>query len=136
MLRLRRQLPATADSVAQLRTLAVAYALENCAAGEHLLDDVALAVSEAATNAVQHAYPDHEEPGPIELDAYHTPTRLVVQIADHGTGHRQGFQPGIGLRIIRLVARPDIRRDQDGTTVTMTFPCGHLDEGVGVHGEV
>jgi anti-sigma regulatory factor (Ser/Thr protein kinase) len=136
MLRLRRQLPATADSVAQLRTLAVAYALENCQAADHLLDDVALAVSEAATNAVQHAYTDHKEPGPIELDAYHTPTRLVVRISDHGTGHRQGFRPGIGLRIIRLVARPDIRRDQDGTTVTMTFPCGHLDERVGAHSEI
>jgi anti-sigma regulatory factor (Ser/Thr protein kinase) len=78
MLRLHRQLPATADSVAQLRTLTVAYALEHCQTGDQLLDDVALAVSEAATNAVQHAYPAQREPGVIELDAYphtHAPGR-------------------------------------------------------------
>ena len=90
----------------------------------------------SATNAVQHAYPDHAEPGPIELDAYHAPTRLVVQISDHGTSRQQRFQSGIGLRILRLLARSHIRHDQDGTTVTMTFPCGHLDEEVGFNSDV
>jgi anti-sigma regulatory factor (Ser/Thr protein kinase) len=127
MLRLRRQLPATADSVAQLRSLAIAYAVEHCRAGDELLDDVALAVSEAATNVVQHAYRHQGEPGPIEMHAYHTPERLIVQIADHGPGDQGRLQPGIGLRIINLVARADIRRDGDGTAVTMAFPCRHLD---------
>jgi hypothetical protein len=34
----------------------------------------------------------------------HTPTRLVVQIADHGASNQQGLHPGIGLRIISFLA--------------------------------
>ena len=52
MLRLRRKLPATTGSIKQLRSLAVAFALENCEPDDQLLADVALAVSEAATNVV------------------------------------------------------------------------------------
>src|SRR3954453_7081302 len=65
MLRLHRKLPATTDSLKQLRSLAVAFALENCEPDDQLLGDLALAVSEAATNVVQHAYHNHPEPGPM-----------------------------------------------------------------------
>jgi hypothetical protein len=53
MLRMRRTLPATTGSVKQLRSLAVAFALENCEPDDQLLGDLALAVSEAASNVVQ-----------------------------------------------------------------------------------
>ena len=52
MLRMRRTLPATTSSIKQLRSLAVAFALENCEPDDQLLGDLALAVSEAATNVV------------------------------------------------------------------------------------
>src|SRR4051794_8598811 len=116
-------LPATADSIKQLRSLAVAFALENCEPDDQLLGDLALAVSEAATNAVQHAYHNHPEPGPIELDAYQTNSHLILRIADHGAPSKQPLQPGIGLHIISQIATAQIHNHHDGTTVTMTFPC-------------
>src|SRR5204863_7243042 len=115
--------PATTDSVKQLRSLAVAFALENCEPDDQLLGDLALAVSEAATNVVKHAYHNHPEPGPIELDAYQTDSHLILRIADHGAAGEQPLQPGIGLHIISQIATAQIHNLPDGTTVTMTFPC-------------
>jgi anti-sigma regulatory factor (Ser/Thr protein kinase) len=116
-------LPATADSIKQLRSLAVAFALENCEPDDQLLGDLALAVSEAATNAVQHAYHNHPEPGPIELDAYQTNSHLILRIADHGATSEQPLQPGIGLRILSQIATAQISNHPNGTTVTMSLPC-------------
>jgi serine/threonine-protein kinase RsbW len=126
MLRLRRKLPATTGSIKQLRSLAVAFALENCEPDDQLLADVALAVSEAATNVVQHAYRNHPQPGPVVLDAYQTTSHLILQLTDHGVPREQPLQPGIGLRIISQVASAQISNHQDGTAVTMTFPCRQL----------
>jgi anti-sigma regulatory factor (Ser/Thr protein kinase) len=123
MLRMRRTLPATTGSIKQLRSLAVAVALENCEPDDQLLGDLALAVSEAATNVVQHAYHDHPEPGPIELDAYQTDSHLILRIADHGAASEQPLQPRIGLRILSQIATAQISNHPDGTTVTMSFPC-------------
>jgi serine/threonine-protein kinase RsbW len=123
MLRLHRKLPATTDSLKQLRSLAVAFALENCEPDDQLLDDLALAVSEAATNVVKHAYHNHPEPGPVELDAYQTDSHLILRIADHGASSKQPLQPGLGLRILSQIANAQISNHHDGTTVTMTFPC-------------
>jgi serine/threonine-protein kinase RsbW len=123
MLRMRRTLPATTGSVKQLRSLAVAFALENCEPEDQLLVDVALAVSEAATNVVKHAYHNHHEPGPVEFDAYQTASHLILRIADHGAAGEQPLQPGIGLRILSQIATAQISNHPDGTTVTMAFPC-------------
>ena len=123
MLRMRRTLPATTGSIKQLRSLAVAFALENCEPDDQLLGDLALAVSEAATNVVQHAYHNHPEPGPVELDAYQTDSHLILRIADHGASSEQSLQPGIGLRILSQIATAQISNHPHGTTVTMTFPC-------------
>ena len=125
MLRMRRTLPATTGSVRQLRSLAVAFALENCEPDDQLLGDLALAVSEAATNVVQHAYHNQPEPGPVELDAYQTASHLILRIADHGAGE-QPLLPGLGLRILSHVAAAQISNHDDGTTVTMSFPCRQL----------
>lgn len=122
MLRMRRTLPATTGSIKQLRSLAVAFALETCEPDDQLLGDLALAVSEAATNVVQHAYHNHPEPGPVELDAYQTDSRLILRIADHGASE-QPLQPGIGLRILSQIATAQISNHPHGTTVTMSFPC-------------
>jgi anti-sigma regulatory factor (Ser/Thr protein kinase) len=122
MLRMRRTLPATTGSIKQLRSLAVAFALETCEPDDQLLGDLALAVSEAATNVVQHAYHNHPEPGPVELDAYQTDSHLILRIADYGASE-QPLQPGIGLRILSQITTAQISNHPDGTTVTMSFPC-------------
>jgi serine/threonine-protein kinase RsbW len=118
-----QELPTTTSSIKQLRSLAVAFALEDCQPDDQLLGDLALAVSEAATNVVKHAYHNHPEPGPIELDAYQTDSHLILRIADHGASSEQPLQPGIGLRILSQITTTRISNHPDGTTVTMSFPC-------------
>ena len=57
---------------------------------------VALAVSEAATNAVVHAYSDDERPGPLIVTAK-TADRTLTTVADHGRGMRpRPDSPGLG----------------------------------------
>ena len=65
--------------------------------------DVGLAVTEALSNVVRHAYPGGE--GPVTLTAEASPSELVVVVADEGVGARS-FELsstsglGIGLRLI------------------------------------
>ena len=123
MLRLKRQLPAVSGSVSELRQLAVAYAGEVCELDDRLRADIALCVSEAATNAVQHAYADDRDHATIELEVYQAAARLVVQVTDDGVGMDEGELPGPGLRIISQLASLTLSAPGSGVTVTMTFPC-------------
>jgi anti-sigma regulatory factor (Ser/Thr protein kinase) len=123
VLRLKRQLPAAPDSVQQLRQWAVAYAGEVCELNGQLHADIALCVSEAATNAIQHAYTTDHRPRTIELEVYQSATRLVVQVIDEGVGIDETQRPGTGLRIISQLANLTIAGHGRGTTVTMAFPC-------------
>src|SRR5439155_4312542 len=61
-----RRFEACADAVAGVRREAVGYAREHVALDP---DGVALALSEAITNAVLHAYPDARRPGTVEVVA-------------------------------------------------------------------
>lgn len=59
---------------------------------------MALAVTEAATNAVLHAYVDAPEPGPIELVGRDETGGILVSVSDQGHGLRpRGDSPGLGL---------------------------------------
>ncbi len=60
------------------------------------VDGVALAVSEAVTNAVLHAY--REAPGQIHVTAALAGSELWILIADDGGGMRpEADRPGLGL---------------------------------------
>ncbi len=48
------------------------------------LDEIKVAVSEAVTNAVVHAYPDR--PGVVRVEAKIDGDRLIVTVTDHGAG--------------------------------------------------
>jgi serine/threonine-protein kinase RsbW len=76
------------------------------------LSDLKLALTEACTNAVQHAYGDGN--GVVEISYEVYPDRLVVEVSDNG----EGFVPpdaapaeaealtegGLGIAIIRALA--------------------------------
>jgi anti-sigma regulatory factor (Ser/Thr protein kinase) len=85
---------------------------------------VAIAVSEAVTNAVIHAYPAGVN-GRVRLVATLQPGSLVVTIADRGRGmtalaDRPGL--GVGLDLIAQVSNGvEIDDRSSGTTVTMRF---------------
>jgi serine/threonine-protein kinase RsbW len=79
---------------------------------EETLSDLKLALTEACTNSVRHAYEGRS--GTVEIVYQLEPDRLVVEVTDDG----QGFEPaaragggngdlnegGLGLAIIRAVA--------------------------------
>ncbi len=115
-IRLRR--PARASELGSMRRLLVDWLLASgVASDESAL--VAVAVSEAATNAIEHAY--GAEDGWFELDAELEAGTLTVVVRDNGTWRpkaRGGGGRGLGL-IDRLMDETQVRRDDRGTEVWM-----------------
>src|ERR1700750_313567 len=87
--------PAVADSVPRARGALSSLARAGGATADQI-DSIRLAVSEAATNVVVHAYDD--DAGRIQLDAGLSAGELWVLIADDGLGMRpQSQRPGLGF---------------------------------------
>ena len=127
--RLKERLPARAENIALLRRAVVAYAGSN-GASERQREDIALAVSEALSNAVLHAYVGHDSPGDVGVDAWIDERALRVVVCDDGVGMLpRTDSPGLGLGL-SLMARmtehlevesPDATR---GMRLRMTFAIG------------
>jgi anti-sigma regulatory factor (Ser/Thr protein kinase) len=90
-------------------------------------DAVGLAVTEALTNVVRHAYPGSH--GPVTLSVKQTADRLVVVVADEGIGARSftarsgsDREHGMGLPLLHeLCSSVRVDPGTSGTTVTMAF---------------
>jgi anti-sigma regulatory factor (Ser/Thr protein kinase) len=97
-----------------------------CGLSPERINDVKLAVSEAVTNAVQHAYRD-EDPGDVTGTADTEQGTLRIVIADSGSGMSpRPDSPGLGLGLplIAYVADAvEVVSHGDGTEIHMTFPC-------------
>lgn len=105
-LRFQDSYPARAESVSAIRAALQSFA-ERCALARETIEAVALAVSEAATNVVVHAYRDAEKPGRIEVAAALASDELWVIVTDGGSGLRPRTDSpglGLGLAIIAQVA--------------------------------
>ena len=92
----RYEMRVTADAsrVGDLRKAVVAFAE---AIGFDDTNPIALAVSEAITNVVVHAYRDAEV-GDVRIVACDKPDRLVVVVRDYGAGMLpRADSPGLGL---------------------------------------
>jgi two-component sensor histidine kinase len=88
-----------------------------------MIEDVALAVTEACTNVVRHAYPAGS--GELRVRAWREPHVVVVVVSDDGVGvdHPSANKGlGMGRRLIAELAHAETRC-QDGTEVEMRFPC-------------
>jgi serine/threonine-protein kinase RsbW len=86
--------------------------------------DVLLAVSEVVTNCVVHGY--RGGPGQVAIEARHSGGRLLLSVADQGTGMRPRLDsPGLGLGLPlvgRVADRVDISAPEGGgTVVSMWF---------------
>jgi serine/threonine-protein kinase RsbW len=118
-------LPAVPSTVGQMRRHAGAFASE-AGVSEEMAYAVALAVSEAVTNVVIHAYAGRA-PGPVSVSCRGDAERLVVEVADEGVGiAARDDSPGIGhgLATVGAVAQTlQIARTGDGpgTVVRMSF---------------
>lgn len=117
--------PAEPAAVATARHAVTSFAAAH-GADERLLQDVALAVSEACTNVVVHAYRGGEA-GPMHVHARREEDALEVVVTDEGGGVRpRGDSPGVGLGlqiITRTTERFDVRdRPDGGAELVLRFP--------------
>jgi serine/threonine-protein kinase RsbW len=117
-------LPARAENIALIRHAFGALG-EALAVDEELLSDVRLAVTEACSNVVVHAYADRT-PGPLEVLATLNDGTLTVLVRDEGPGiapHPDSPGLGLGLPLIASLAESvQLGRDeQERTEVFMTF---------------
>ena len=125
---LELKLPARAENVAVVRHAFGGFA-EALSVDEQTLADIKLAVTEACTNVVIHAYDDDED-GALEVDATIEGRRLEVVIRDSGRGIvPRPDSPGLGLGLPLIATLAETlelgRSDDDATEVRMTF---RLDE--------
>jgi serine/threonine-protein kinase RsbW len=117
-------LPARAENIALIRHAFGALG-EALAVEEQLLCDVRLAVTEACSNVVVHAYADRV-PGPLEVLATVDNDELTVIVRDEGPGiapHPGSPGLGLGLPLIAsLTESVQLGRDEhERTEVRMTF---------------
>jgi anti-sigma regulatory factor (Ser/Thr protein kinase) len=121
--RLELRTQATPSAVPGVRRAVVDFAELH---GLGVAPDIALAVSEAVTNAVLHAYRDGR-PGMMRVVACAEPHRLVVVVRDYGCGmspHPNSPGLGLGLSVIgRLASELNIERPDEGggTRLRMSF---------------
>jgi len=116
-------LPARAENVAVVRH-AIGGLGEALAIDDQTLSDVKLAVTEACTNAVVHAYPDGE--GPLEVAMYISDERMMLVVRDEGRGIvPRTDSPGLGLGLPLIATLADALElgtdGEDRTEVRMTF---------------
>jgi serine/threonine-protein kinase RsbW len=117
-------LPARAENIAVIRHAFGALG-EVLAIDEELVSDIRLAVTEACTNVVVHAYPNDRD-GPLEVLATLQDDELTVLVRDQGTGIvPRPDSPGLGLGLPLIASLTEAMRlghGQDGRTeVCMTF---------------
>ena len=123
-------IPARAENVAVVRHAIGGFG-EALGLDEQLLSDVKLALTEACTNSVVHAYADSE--GPLEIEAYVGDDELMLVVRDEG----HGIAPrpdspglGLGLPLIATLAQ-SLELGQNGddhTEVRMTFGLAGMDD--------
>jgi anti-sigma regulatory factor (Ser/Thr protein kinase) len=118
---LQIELPSSPESVTAARHAVTAYAEKQGADSER----IALAVSEAVTNAVVHAYRANSE-RPIRVTACLSGDAVLVSVEDEGVGitaRSGGDRLGLGLPLIAAVADSMCveSKQEGGARVVMRF---------------
>ena len=123
-LQLQRSMVAVPASVPALRSAVAAFA-RSAGIREPLLSAVKLAVSEAVTNAVLHAYVGLR-PGPVRVAAWIQDDALVVEVSDDGGGMMPRLDsPGLGVGLPFIADTADAlaisSSPRGGTQLRMEF---------------
>jgi anti-sigma regulatory factor (Ser/Thr protein kinase) len=118
---MRIELRGDSSSIARARDAVRRFA-RGCGANPN---DLALAVSEAVTNALVHGYRD-QGAGAIAVNGYVDGDHCVLEVADHGVGMRPHAGIGglgMGLPVISAIATSvEILSLDPGTAIRMRFP--------------
>jgi anti-sigma regulatory factor (Ser/Thr protein kinase) len=128
--RIARSYEADPESVGRARAELACFA-SRAGASKTVTDGVRLAVSEAVTNAVRHAYPLH--PGEVRVRAQAVADEIEVVVSDDGCGvhrddaaaHQGTTDRGLGFGLALICAVSDqmtlAPRSTGGTDVRMRF---------------
>jgi serine/threonine-protein kinase RsbW len=105
---------------------AIAGFLGDAGIGEPVLTSAKLAVSEAVTNAVMHAYVGAPEPGAVSIDATFEGDSLLVEVSDDGSGMMPRLDsPGLGVGLPLIADTADTldidNSPRGGTVLRMSF---------------
>ena len=121
-------LPAVPESVGEARH-ALRVWLQNLVLTTEECDAILLALSEAATNAVRHAYPRRSGDEAVRISAEIDSGRLLVTVEDDGVGLAAfPTDPGLGMGLpllgtltqaVAFISAPERAR---GSQVQMWFP--------------
>lgn len=119
----RLAVPARPEHLALVRRL-VDGVCESLGAPDDVADDIRLAVTEACTNVVRHAYTEGD--GTIDVSVHPAPRALEIVVADAGCGVGPSHDtagPGLGLPLIEALAdRVEIGpAEGGGSRLTMCF---------------
>jgi anti-sigma regulatory factor (Ser/Thr protein kinase) len=123
-----REVPPTAEAVRHLRWW-IEELCDDEGATKAQRADIALAVSEALTNVVMHAYVGRPS-GPMRIRAERLDGRLRVEVEDDGIGLRPRLDSpgaGLGLALIGTLTADLVLtsgREGHGTLVRMAFAIG------------
>ena len=124
----RLTLPARPENVSVIRHVLGAFA-EALHLPEPVVEDIRLAVTEACTNVVRHAYDSGADPGPLEIVIRPEGELLDVIVTDRGRGigpSPDTMGPGLGLPLIAAIAHSlEIQHAPSaGSRLAMSFRCG------------
>jgi anti-sigma regulatory factor (Ser/Thr protein kinase) len=114
-----RSFPASAQELSALRADLRSW-LEHSGLPMETIDDVVLACTEAASNAIEHAYIGRI--GDVHVKAERQNGWLELAVSDDGRWRhpRPDDARGRGLDLVRaLVREVEVERGEDGTTVRM-----------------
>ena len=125
----RLTIPARAEYITLCRLAQTGIARVRSLSDETLAD-LKLAITEAASNSVRHAYAE-DHAGAVEISYELLPDRLVIEVTDEGGGFEPaeaGGAPeelsegGLGIAIIRAIAdEVEIGRQPDGKGSRLRF---------------
>jgi anti-sigma regulatory factor (Ser/Thr protein kinase) len=120
-----RSWPADARQLAPMRTEVRRWLAPLALLGD-AEDDVVLAVNEAASNCVDHAYAAANVDGTVELTFWTEARCVCIEIVDHGVWRTPADQPtgrGRGIDMMRrLMGSVLIHYDRRGTRVFLSYP--------------
>lgn len=128
----RFSLPAVPANVALVRQALAGFA-DSLGVEPARAADMKIAITEACTNAVVHAYENHDGPLDVAMSVEHD--RLVLSIRDRGPGLRplpsEGDGPPLGFGLALIASLSDefgIAGGRHGTEVRMAFSLGGGDD--------